>query len=77
MCFLVNVCLRPLSRKITLSDVGDVDDMAKNAIHILSDADRLKEFKNNAWLHSRKFAIDEILPSYEKIYADLDAERDK
>lgn len=60
-----------------LSDVGDVDDMAKNAIHILSDADRLKEFKNNACLHSRKFAIDEILPSYEKIYADLDAERDK
>ena len=60
-----------------LSEVGDVESMAKNAIHILSDSERLKEFKNNAWLHSRKFAIEEILPSYEKIYADLDAERDK
>ena len=60
-----------------LSNVGDVADMAKNAIHILEDAERLKEFKNNAWQHSRNFAIEEILPYYENIYKELDASRDK
>ena len=60
-----------------LSDVGDVEDMAKNAMYILEDEERLKTFKNNAWEHSKKFAIREILPFYEKIYKDLDAIRDK
>jgi N-acetyl-alpha-D-glucosaminyl L-malate synthase BshA len=54
-----------------LSDVGDVHDMAKNAIYIIEDADRLKKFKKNAREHSKKFSIDEILPFYEKIYSDL------
>lgn len=60
-----------------LSNVGDTDDMAKNAIYILEDSERLKEFKINAWKHSCKFAIEEILPDYEKIYEDLNRERDK
>lgn len=60
-----------------LSNVGDVLDMAKNAIYILEDSDRLLEFKNNAREHSKKFSIEEVLPFYEKIYKDLDAERDK
>ena len=60
-----------------LSEVGDVRDMAKNAIYILEDSERLKEFKTNAWEHSRKFSIEEILPFYEKIYTDLNAERDR
>ncbi len=60
-----------------LSDVGDVDSMAKNAIHILEDSERLKQFKTNAWEHSKKFSIDKILPAYEKIYSDLNEERNK
>ncbi len=60
-----------------LSDVGDVDAMAKNALYILKDSERLKLFKTNAWEHSRNFSIDEILPFYEKVYKDLDALRDK
>ena len=31
-----------------LSNVGDIEDMSKNAIHILSNEARLKEFKSNA-----------------------------
>ncbi|MFC2127646.1 N-acetyl-alpha-D-glucosaminyl L-malate synthase BshA [Bacteroidota bacterium] len=60
-----------------LSDVGNVTEMAKNAIYILRDKERLQEFKKNAWEHSSKFSIDNILPYYERIYEDLDAERDK
>ncbi|MEI6864741.1 N-acetyl-alpha-D-glucosaminyl L-malate synthase BshA [Flavicella sp.] len=60
-----------------LSNVGDVMDMAKNAIYILEDSEKLSKFKKNAREHSKKFSIEEILPFYEKIYKDLDAERDK
>jgi N-acetyl-alpha-D-glucosaminyl L-malate synthase BshA len=60
-----------------LSDVGDVQDMAKNAIHILKDKETLREFKLNAWNHSRQFSIDQILPFYEEIYERLNNDRDK
>jgi N-acetyl-alpha-D-glucosaminyl L-malate synthase BshA len=60
-----------------LSDVGNVEDMAKNAIFILENPTRLKMFKDNAWEHSRKFSIQEILPFYEKLYRELDDVRDK
>lgn len=51
-----------------LSDVGDVDEMANNAIYILEDEKRLEEFKDRALAFAQKFAIDRILPKYEKIY---------
>ncbi len=51
-----------------LSDVGDVDDMAKNAIYILEDEKRLEEFKDRALAFAQKFSIDRILPKYERIY---------
>lgn len=51
-----------------LSDVGDVDDMAKNAIYILEDDQRLQEFKNNAFESAHQFSIDKILPRYEEMY---------
>jgi len=51
-----------------LSDVGDIDNMVKNAIYILSDDDRLNEFKKNAKIEASKFDIDEIVPQYEAIY---------
>ncbi|TXG39639.1 N-acetyl-alpha-D-glucosaminyl L-malate synthase BshA [Seonamhaeicola maritimus] len=53
-----------------LSDVGDVEDMTKNALHILSDANRLKTFKDNARTQSLKFDLHEIVPQYEAIYED-------
>lgn len=51
-----------------LSDVGDVEDMAKNAIHILGDEKRLKEFKRGALRTATKFDINKIVPLYEGLY---------
>src|SRR5213075_2677935 len=51
-----------------LSDVGDVDDMAKNAIYILGDEKRLEQFKHNAFEQAKKFDILKILPLYEELY---------
>lgn len=51
-----------------MSNVGDVDDMAKNAIAILKDDATLERFKNNAYQQAKKFDIDKILPMYEKLY---------
>ena len=53
-----------------LSNVNDVDDMSKNAIYILSDSQRLEQFKMNAKLESVKFDLHQIVPQYEKIYED-------
>ncbi|PQV46267.1 N-acetyl-alpha-D-glucosaminyl L-malate synthase BshA [Jejuia pallidilutea] len=53
-----------------LSDVGDTDDMIKNALYILSDEERLKTFKNNARKEALKFDLHAIVPQYEKIYED-------
>ena len=51
-----------------LSNVGDIDDMAKNAIYILEDCDRLEKFKQAAYDHAQKFEINQILPLYEGYY---------
>lgn len=51
-----------------MSDVGDVEDMAKNALYILEDEDRKKEFKNNALEQSKVFDIDVIVSQYEELY---------
>ena len=51
-----------------LSDVGDVDDMCKNALTILSDEMKLKEFKDNALQQAMKFDINNIVPEYEALY---------
>ncbi|TNJ46611.1 N-acetyl-alpha-D-glucosaminyl L-malate synthase BshA [Tamlana fucoidanivorans] len=53
-----------------LSNVGDVDDMTKNALYILSDENRLKMFKANAIKQSKKFDLHTIVPQYEAIYED-------
>lgn len=54
-----------------LSDVGDIDDMSKNAIHILEDCDRLEKFKQAAYDHAKKFEISQILPQYETYYQQI------
>lgn len=51
-----------------LSDVGDVDEMAKNAIYLLSDDERLETFKTNAQEISKQFELRNILPLYEDLY---------
>ncbi|WP_142785956.1 N-acetyl-alpha-D-glucosaminyl L-malate synthase BshA [Changchengzhania lutea] len=53
-----------------LSDVGDVEDMTKNALYILSSSERLKSFKQNARKESNKFDLHQIVPQYEAIYED-------
>lgn len=51
-----------------LSDVGDVEDMAKNALKILSDEAVLEKFKQNAVISAQRFDIDKIVPLYEALY---------
>ncbi|WP_299013470.1 N-acetyl-alpha-D-glucosaminyl L-malate synthase BshA [uncultured Polaribacter sp.] len=51
-----------------LSNLGDVEDMAKNAIAILKDDATLTRFKENAKLHTKKFSLETILPVYEELY---------
>ncbi|MBD1430377.1 N-acetyl-alpha-D-glucosaminyl L-malate synthase BshA [Sphingobacterium litopenaei] len=51
-----------------LSDVGNIEEMAQNAIHILEDCDRLEKFKQAAYEHAQKFEISLILPLYEDYY---------
>jgi N-acetyl-alpha-D-glucosaminyl L-malate synthase BshA len=54
-----------------LSEVGDTDAMAANAIHILSDDDRLLHFKKAAIAHARKFEKQHIIPQYEQLYTQV------
>ncbi len=51
-----------------LSNVGDVEDMAANALKILTDDAVLTEFKSNAMKRSHDFDLEKILPMYERIY---------
>ena len=51
-----------------LSDVGNVEEMSKNALHILSDKSKHQKFISNAVKRAKKFDIKEILPMYENIY---------
>jgi len=51
-----------------LSDVGDIEEMSKNAIHILEDPEHLTAFKQRAKEEANQFDIHEIVPQYEAIY---------
>ncbi len=51
-----------------MSNVGDVEDMAKNTIFLLSDDEVLNQFKKNALIQAQKFDIHNILPQYEQYY---------
>jgi len=51
-----------------MSDVGDVENMSKQALSILQDDETLKGFKERAALHAQKFDIQNIVPLYEKLY---------
>lgn len=51
-----------------LSNVGDVDDMAQNAIQLLKNEDLLWKLKMNAFEKAKQFDIQNILPQYEILY---------
>ncbi|MBS1653011.1 MAG: N-acetyl-alpha-D-glucosaminyl L-malate synthase BshA [Bacteroidetes bacterium] len=54
-----------------LSKVGDINDMAVNALKLLKNNKLLNSFKENAFEHAKKFDIDNILPQYLKLYRQL------
>jgi N-acetyl-alpha-D-glucosaminyl L-malate synthase BshA len=54
-----------------LSQVGDVADMAKNAIHLLANEELLNKFKQAALSQARQFEKSRIIPMYEELYANV------
>ncbi|WP_339607924.1 N-acetyl-alpha-D-glucosaminyl L-malate synthase BshA [uncultured Roseivirga sp.] len=56
-----------------VSPIGDVEDMTKNALHILND-ENLGTFKTNALKRAQDFDITNILPQYEAYYEKVVAE---
>ncbi len=54
-----------------LLEVKDVDGMAKKAIQLLGNDEKLAQFKMCAYKHAMNFDLPNILPLYEKIYEDL------
>ena len=58
-----------------LSDVGDIEEMAVNALKILRDDVVLEKFKENAVKSARKFDILNVLPLYEEVYEKAYASR--
>ncbi len=53
-----------------LSNVGDVEDMAKNALYVL-DEKHLPHFKKNALERAKQFDLVNILPLYENFYVEI------
>jgi len=51
-----------------LSDVGDIDDMVKNALLILKDEKTLNKFKKQARKQAELFDINKVLPLYINFY---------
>jgi len=54
-----------------LSDVGDVEDMANNALKILKDPELKKTLSNGAVEQARKFDIESVVLQYEELYQSL------
>jgi N-acetyl-alpha-D-glucosaminyl L-malate synthase BshA len=51
-----------------LSNVGDVHDMAKNAIQLLNDDFLMAKFKEAAYQKAKEFSEERIIPLYENLY---------
>ncbi len=51
-----------------LSDIGDVQSLAKNALTLLQNPDLLQTFRHNALEQAKRFDISFILPKYEAYY---------
>ena len=51
-----------------LSNVGDIDDMAKNALKLFRNSELLDQLKKQAYEKAVSFDIQNILPLYEILY---------
>ncbi|SFT49235.1 N-acetyl-alpha-D-glucosaminyl L-malate synthase BshA [Lishizhenia tianjinensis] len=60
-----------------LTDVGDIEEMARYSIEILEDDEVLKKFKANASSQAAKFSLDAVLPMYEDLYKEVLANHQK
>lgn len=54
-----------------LSDVGNVEEMAANAVYILSHEEVLAKFRENALAQAKRHDISIILPQYEAYYEEI------
>jgi L-malate glycosyltransferase len=54
-----------------LSNVGDVEDMSRHALHLLSDDKLLHQFREQALAQAHRFSLKEVLPMYENLYAEV------
>jgi glycosyltransferase involved in cell wall biosynthesis len=54
-----------------MSEVGDVEDMARNARLILGNELTLEDFSKKAKDQASRFAIGNIVPAYEELYIDV------
>lgn len=54
-----------------LSNIGDIEDMSRNAIHILKDEQTLQMFKDAAIAHAETFDKHTIIPVYEALYEEV------
>jgi N-acetyl-alpha-D-glucosaminyl L-malate synthase BshA len=52
-----------------MSNVGDIQDMCKNALKIFKDDATLNQFRKNALAQANLFDIENIVPQYEALYA--------
>jgi L-malate glycosyltransferase len=53
-----------------MSNVGDIEDMTKNALTILDDRN-LPKFKEGALNRAKDFTVDKVLPMYEDLYLEV------
>lgn len=51
-----------------MSDVGDVDDMAKNALYLLKNEELLDKFKEQARGLAKTYDLNQIIPDYIRLY---------
>ncbi|SFA91857.1 N-acetyl-alpha-D-glucosaminyl L-malate synthase BshA [Flavobacterium swingsii] len=51
-----------------LSNIGDVKEMAENALKIISDENNLNLFKKKSLEVAKQFSVEKIVPLYENLY---------
>jgi L-malate glycosyltransferase len=51
-----------------MSNVGDVDEMAKQVFYLIEKEERLLKFKDQARERAGAFSLEAVLPLYEKLY---------
>jgi len=52
-------------------DVGDVENMSLKAIKLLKDERLYSQFSSRAYVHSKKYDINKIVPLYDHYYLKL------